>query len=258
MRRRPKAMSKTPRQPRRRRRSPTAGRGELPLAEPEPGLSSDFVNDITQIYLNEIGQHTLLTAEEELALARAMANGDFEARQKLIERNLRLVVSIAKHYTNRGLALPDLIEEGQPRAHPRAREVRCGARLPVHDVRDLVDPAGGRARDHEPVADDPAAGARREGAQRRAARAAPPRDARNAGRARRDDRRRRAPARQAGRAGAPRAALQRARNVARRAARPRRWRLRRRGRRRRRRARAGAPPAQRRDRGVGAPVARRS
>jgi RNA polymerase nonessential primary-like sigma factor len=85
---------------------------ELPLGEPEPGLSADFVNDITQIYFNEIGQHTLLKADEEQVLARAMAQGDFAARQQLIERNLRLVVSIAKHYTNRGLALPDLIEEG--------------------------------------------------------------------------------------------------------------------------------------------------
>jgi|KBSSwiStaDraftv2_1062776.scaffolds.fasta_scaffold84315_2 RNA polymerase nonessential primary-like sigma factor len=85
---------------------------ELPLPEPAPGLGADIVNDVTQIYLNEIGQHLLLAADEELALARAMAAGDFEARQRLIERNLRLVVSIAKHYTNRGLALPDLIEEG--------------------------------------------------------------------------------------------------------------------------------------------------
>jgi RNA polymerase nonessential primary-like sigma factor len=85
---------------------------ELPLPEPAPGLGADIVNDVTQMYLNEIGQHLLLSAQEEIALARAMVAGDFDARQRLIEHNLRLVVSIAKHYTNRGLALPDLIEEG--------------------------------------------------------------------------------------------------------------------------------------------------
>src|SRR4029077_3936385 len=85
---------------------------ELPLPEPAAGQGADIVNDVTQIYLNEIGQHLLLSAQDELALARAMVAGDFEARQRLIEHNLRLVVSIARHYTNRGLALPDLIEEG--------------------------------------------------------------------------------------------------------------------------------------------------
>jgi RNA polymerase nonessential primary-like sigma factor len=85
---------------------------ELPLPEPAPGLSSDFVTDITQLYFNEIDGRTLLTADEEAVLARAMRAGDFGARQALIERNLRLVVSIARHYTNRGVALPDLIEEG--------------------------------------------------------------------------------------------------------------------------------------------------
>ena len=84
----------------------------LPLDEPSPGLAADFVADVAQLYLNEIGQHPLLTADEELASARAMREGDFEARQRLIERNLRLVVSIARHYAHRGLALPDLIEEG--------------------------------------------------------------------------------------------------------------------------------------------------
>ncbi|MBW8305750.1 MAG: RNA polymerase sigma factor RpoS [Thiobacillus sp.] len=68
--------------------------------------------DVTQLYLNEIGQAPLLTAAEEVALARRVVEGDFEARQTMIERNLRLVVNIAKHYANRGLTLLDLVEEG--------------------------------------------------------------------------------------------------------------------------------------------------
>lgn len=68
--------------------------------------------DVTQKYLNEIGARPLLTAEEELALARRVRDGDFSARQEMVERNLRLVVSIARHYLNRGLPLLDLIEEG--------------------------------------------------------------------------------------------------------------------------------------------------
>jgi RNA polymerase nonessential primary-like sigma factor len=68
--------------------------------------------DVTQLYLNEIGQAPLLTAEEEVILARRTVLGDFEARQTMIERNLRLVVNIAKHYANRGLTLLDLVEEG--------------------------------------------------------------------------------------------------------------------------------------------------
>ena len=73
---------------------------------------SEFLNDVTQIYLNEIGLNPLLTAEEEAALSRRVKLGDFEARQKMIERNLRLVVNIAKHYLNRGIPLLDLVEEG--------------------------------------------------------------------------------------------------------------------------------------------------
>ncbi len=68
--------------------------------------------DVTQLYLNEIGKAPLLTATEEAALARLTVKGDFEARQTMIERNLRLVVNIAKHYANRGLTLLDLVEEG--------------------------------------------------------------------------------------------------------------------------------------------------
>ena len=85
---------------------------ELPLDMPVVGVGADFLNDITQIYLNEIGQSPLLSAEQELRYARATREGDFDARQKMIEHNLRLVVSIAKHYLNRGLTLADLIEEG--------------------------------------------------------------------------------------------------------------------------------------------------
>jgi len=73
---------------------------------------SDFLNDVTQIYLNEIGANPLLTADQERALTRRVRQGDFEARQTMIERNLRLVVNIAKHYLNRGIPLLDLVEEG--------------------------------------------------------------------------------------------------------------------------------------------------
>ncbi len=71
-----------------------------------------FLDDVTQLYLNEIGAKPLLTPEEELKLARAARAGDFAARQKMIEANLRLVVSIAKHYQHRGMPLDDLVEEG--------------------------------------------------------------------------------------------------------------------------------------------------
>ncbi|NMG28205.1 RNA polymerase sigma factor RpoS [Aromatoleum evansii] len=77
-----------------------------------PAFENEFLSDVTQIYLNEIGANPLLTAEEEAALARRVRVGDFQARQTMIERNLRLVVNIAKHYLNRGIPLLDLVEEG--------------------------------------------------------------------------------------------------------------------------------------------------
>ena len=73
---------------------------------------NEYLSDVTQIYLHEIGLNPLLSPEEELAYARRAAKGDFAARQKMIERNLRLVVNIAKHYLNRGVHLLDLVEEG--------------------------------------------------------------------------------------------------------------------------------------------------
>jgi len=68
--------------------------------------------DATQIYLNEIGYSALLTANEEVKYARLALKGNSKARDKMIESNLRLVVKIARYYMNRGLALLDLIEEG--------------------------------------------------------------------------------------------------------------------------------------------------
>nr|WP_314267385.1 RNA polymerase sigma factor RpoS [uncultured Moellerella sp.] len=70
------------------------------------------VLDATQIYLSEIGFSPLLTAEEEIFFARRALRGDIASRQRMIESNLRLVVKISRRYNNRGLALLDLIEEG--------------------------------------------------------------------------------------------------------------------------------------------------
>jgi len=68
--------------------------------------------DVTYLYLNEIGRSRLLTAEEEVSLARAAQQGCIASRQRMIESNLRLVVKVARAYNNRGLPLLDLIEEG--------------------------------------------------------------------------------------------------------------------------------------------------
>ncbi|MEH8934412.1 RNA polymerase sigma factor RpoS [Klebsiella pneumoniae] len=70
------------------------------------------VLDATQLYLGEIGYSPLLTAEEEVYFARRALRGDVASRRRMIESNLRLVVKIARRYSNRGLALLDLIEEG--------------------------------------------------------------------------------------------------------------------------------------------------
>jgi RNA polymerase nonessential primary-like sigma factor len=88
--------------------------GEV-VSHPEPELiprEIELLEDVTQLYLNEIGAKPLLTPDEELVTTRRVVAGDFSARQKMIEHNLRLVVNIAKHYLNRGIPLLDLIEEG--------------------------------------------------------------------------------------------------------------------------------------------------
>ena len=73
---------------------------------------SDISNDSIQMYLREIGKVSLLKGEEEVSLAKRKDKGDTEAKKKLVEANLRLVVSIAKKFTGRSLSLLDLIQEG--------------------------------------------------------------------------------------------------------------------------------------------------
>jgi RNA polymerase nonessential primary-like sigma factor len=87
------------------------GRPEEPRRIPVKRHASDS-HDPTRLYLNEIGASPLLTAQEEVKFARLAQRGDEAARKRMIESNLRLVVKIARRYTNRGLAFLDLIEEG--------------------------------------------------------------------------------------------------------------------------------------------------
>ncbi|WP_312263416.1 RNA polymerase sigma factor RpoS [Candidatus Igneacidithiobacillus taiwanensis] len=96
--------------------------GSEPELEEEVSESNDTADpvltelggslDATQCYLQEIGHNPLLTAEEEITLGRLVQQGDSEARRRMIECNLRLVVRLARRYINRGLPLLDLIEEG--------------------------------------------------------------------------------------------------------------------------------------------------
>ncbi len=89
---------------------------EAAEAEPAAVESDEYVKDIAddsvRLYLREIGRVPLLTAAEEVELAKRIEKGDKEAKDKMVEANLRLVVSIAKKYIGRGLDLLDLIQEG--------------------------------------------------------------------------------------------------------------------------------------------------
>lgn len=85
---------------------------ELMETAPEALAEGIALDDPVRMYLKEIGQIPLLNAGEEILLARQMAAGDEQAKKRMEEANLRLVVSIAKKYTNRGLQMLDLIQEG--------------------------------------------------------------------------------------------------------------------------------------------------
>ena len=94
-----------------------AGATRAPVKAPVKAKSAareapDREMDATRLYLSEIGFSPLLSAEEEVYFSRRAQRGDDSARKRMIESNLRLVVKIARRYMNRGLALLDLIEEG--------------------------------------------------------------------------------------------------------------------------------------------------
>lgn len=88
---------------------PPEVRHRVPTNWEVPAIASE---NVLETYLREINEVPLLTADQEKSLARSIRVGDLNAREHMIRANLRLVVSIAKHYTNRGLSLLDLIEEG--------------------------------------------------------------------------------------------------------------------------------------------------
>jgi RNA polymerase primary sigma factor len=79
---------------------------------PPPVAAVESTTDALQLFLREAGRHALLTAAQEVELAKKIERGDMEAKQRMIQSNLRLVVSIAKNYRNQGLPFLDLIQEG--------------------------------------------------------------------------------------------------------------------------------------------------
>jgi RNA polymerase primary sigma factor len=92
--------------------SPAGAEGPAPPKKPEIDLTVEPSLDSLRLYLRSIGRVDLLTADQEVALARRIERGDMSAKQQMIEANLRLVVSIAKGYLGRGLSFLDLIQEG--------------------------------------------------------------------------------------------------------------------------------------------------
>ena len=85
---------------------------EEPPPAPAPAAAQETTTDALQLFLREAGRHALLTAAQEVELAKKIEKGDMRAKQLMIQSNLRLVVSIAKNYRNQGLPFLDLIQEG--------------------------------------------------------------------------------------------------------------------------------------------------
>ncbi len=151
--------------PRRRRPSPRSATRQAP---------SSGAADSLQLFLADVGRHKLLTAAEEVALAKRIERGDPVAKRVMIESNLRLVVSIAKGYRGWAFHSLDLIRKARL-TQPRSREVRLAPRVQVLDLRDVVDPPVGAAGRGEPCEDDSRARSRGRASAEALARRAPTR-----------------------------------------------------------------------------------
>ena len=140
----------------------TAGSGNIERAPEQRArrkapldLKPEGTTDALQLLLKDIGKARLLTAQEEVDLAKRIERGSFDAKQKMVESNLRLVVSIAKNYRNQGLPFLDLIQEGTIGLLRAAEKFDYRKGFQVLYLRDLVDPPGGRPRARGQGPDDP-------------------------------------------------------------------------------------------------------
>ena len=145
---------------------------ELPVADADPVIDAPVEDDLdlsvpegisiddpVRMYLKEIGKVPLLGADEETEIAKRMEEGDEEARKKLVECNLRLVVSIAKRYVGRGMQFLDLIQEGNLGLIKAVEKFDYTQGLQVLDLRHLVDSPGHHPRHRRPGAHHPYPGA---------------------------------------------------------------------------------------------------
>ncbi len=133
-------------------------------ASPAPPPAAESTTDALQLFLREAGRHTLLTAAQEVALAKRIERGDLrgQAADDPVEPPARRLDR--EELPQPGPPVPRSDPGRHARAHSRGREVRLAARLQVLDLRDLVDPPGGRAGARRQGADDPDAGPHRRAA----------------------------------------------------------------------------------------------
>lgn len=108
----------------------------------DTGDISSTTQDPVKMYLKDIGKVPLLSAEEEIELAKRMEAGDEGAKKKLAESNLRLVVSIAKRYVGRGMLFLDLIQEGNLGLLKAVEKFRLQKGIQILNIRYMVDQTG--------------------------------------------------------------------------------------------------------------------